>query len=325
MDEGRYRIRDLVDTDFPALARIWSRNDRERPVTAEEVQNMFDSTNDSRFVRYRRSIVEGTSNAVVASGSLWQVPFMYDPKFAFVGISVDPDHQHRGLGRRLFEDLETAARGHHLGGLWAGVRADEPRSFRFFESAGFHEKRRAWLSRLDVRGAPTGVAPRSPERWAQDQIVFSTVREDGPERPEVREGLYRLFQEAMKDAPRIAGSSDTSRSWFEQFVFEGPGYLPEAMFVARAGGTYVAFSLLYRHHAEPDTLHVAFTGTLPEYRGRGLAGELKRRSIDFARANGFRYIQTDNDSENPRIWSINQKLGFRQFRVIIVGEKTLGT
>jgi len=324
MDETRYHLRDLVDSDFDALARIWTRNDPERPVTGEEIRSMFQSTDDPRFVRRRHGIVEVASNEVVANGSLWQAPLLYDPEFAFAGISVDPDHQHHGLGRRLLDDLEGDARRVGLTGLRAVVRADVPRWVRFFEAAGFCEKRRMWVSKLDVHEVPAGHAPRSPERWAADGIVFSTIQEEGPDRPEVRERLYQLYSAAMKDTPRLGGMLADSREWFEGLVFRGPGYLPDAMFLARVEETFVSFSLLFRHAAEPDTLHVAFTGTLPAYRGRGLVGELKRRSIEYARGHGYRYIQTDNDSENPRIWSINRQLGFRQFRVLIMGEKVFG-
>jgi len=323
MDETRYRLREFADTDHPSVARIWSRNDPERPVTTEEVRNIFESSKNPRFIRSNRSIVETASEAVVASGSLWQSSFMYDPKFAMVGLSVDPDHQHRGLGRRLFEDLEGTARARGLEGLWGGVRADEPRSVRFFEAAGFREKRRMWLSKLDVREAPVNLSPRSPERWSSEGIVFTTVQEEGADRPEVRDRLYELYLGAMKDTPRLGGEFRDARDWFDGWTYRNPGYLPEAMFVARSGDAYVSFSLLFRRVAEPDTLHVSLTGTLPEYRGRGLAGELKRRSIEYARSHGYRYIQTDNDSQNPRIWSINRQLGFRQFRVQILGEKAL--
>lgn len=323
MDENRYRLRDLVDADFAALARIWTLNDPERPVTEEEVRSLFRWSESPRFVRHRRSIVEVDSNDVVAVGSLWQSGIAFDPEFAFAGISVDPDHQHRGIGSRLFEDLEQAARARGLKGLWGGVRADNPRNVRFFENAGFREKRRSWTSRLDVNGAPADLRPRSPERWAAEGIVFTTVQEEGPDRPEVRERLYRLYREAMKDTPRMGGRSDATFDEFAGYVFGGVGYLPEALFVARAGDEYVSLSLLYRHAAEPGVLHVSFTGTLPSYRGRGLAGELKRRTIEFARSHGYRYIETDNDSQNERIWSINRQLGFRQFRVWISGEKEL--
>ena len=60
-------------------------------------------------------------------------------------------------------------------------------------------------------------------------------------------------------------------------------------------------STLHHSPAEPDTLMVGFTGTLPAYRGRGLATELKRRAVEFARTRGYQVLRTFNDSENPRI------------------------
>ena len=323
MDAHRYRLRDFVDTDFTATARIWNLNDPERRISEEEVRDMFRWSDHPRFIRYRRSIEETHSHDVVATGSLWQLGLFFDPEFAMAGISVDPAHQHRGLGRRLLEDLEASARAHGLKGLRAGVRADDARSVRFFERAGFREKRRTWTSRLDLDQLPSDLRPRSPERWASDGIVFTTVAAEGPDRPEVRERLYRLYLDTIKDAPRMGGRTDSTFKEFVEMAFRGAGYLPEAMFLARVGETYVSFSLLYRHASDPEVLHVSFTGTLPTHRGRGLAGELKRRTIEFARNHGYRYIQTDNDSENERIWSINRQLGFRQFRVWISGEKLL--
>jgi len=323
MDEHQYWLRDFVDSDFTALARIWTLNDPERRTSEEEVRDMFRWSDQPRFIRHRRSIEETRSRDVVASGSLWQTGIYFDPGFAMAGISVDPAHQHRGLGRRLLEDLEAAARAHGLKGLRAWVRADDARSVLFFERAGYREKRRSWTSRLDLDKLPSELRARSPERWASDGIVFTTVAAEGPDRPEVRERLYRLYLDTIKDAPRMGGRTDSTCEEFVEMAFGGTGYLPEAMFLARVGETYVSFSLLSRHASEPEVLHVSFTGTLPSYRGRGLAGELKRRTIEFARGHGYRYIQTDNDSENERIWSINRQLGFRQFRVWISGEKLL--
>jgi len=323
MDENRYRLRDLADTDFPSLARIWTRNDPDRPTTAEEVRNLFRSSDEPRFIHRYLSIVEAASDALVAAGAIWQSSFSYDPRFASVGMSVDPDHQHRGLARRLLEEFEGVARSHQLEGVWGSVRADDPHRVRFFEKAGFREKRRAWISRLDVHEVPVDLTPRSPDRWPADGVVFSTVQEEGADRPEVRERLYESCREAMRDTPRMGQGAEDSRGWFDTFTFRSPGYVPEAMFVARVGETYVAFSLHFRDASRPDVLQISFTGTLPAYRRRGLAGELKRRSVEYARSHGYRYIETSNDSQNPRIWSINEHLGFRQFQVFIMGEKSL--
>jgi GNAT superfamily N-acetyltransferase len=323
MDESRYGIRDLAEPDFEAVARIWTRNDREIPFSEDEVRSFFKRSEGPRFIRYRRVVEELPSGEVVGVGHLRQDGITFDPSFARAGVTVDPAHQHRGLGRRLFEDLSSRARTSGLKGLWANVRAMEPRSVRFFEVAGFREKRRQWVSRLDLSIPPTDPRPQTPDRWAVDEIVFSTIREEGPDRPEVRERLYRLYLESIKDIPRLGGITNSTLEEFVEMTFEDAGYLPEGIFLARSGDRYVSFSQLQRRVADPSVLYIVFTGTLAEFRGRGLAEELKRRSIDFARGQGYRYLETDNDSENVRIWSINRKLGFQQFRVWILGEKLL--
>jgi ribosomal protein S18 acetylase RimI-like enzyme len=323
MVEPQYLLRDLVEEDFPAVAGIWTRNDPESPISAEEVRQVFRRSDDPRFFRRARIIAERDSGDVVALGFLRQDAIAFDPEFARAGVSVDPAHRGRGLGRRLLEDLEAGARARKLKGLWAGVRTQEPRSVRFFENAGFREKRRLWISRLEVNDVPAGRPPRDPDRWTADGIEFTTVRDEGAERPEVRERLYRLYLASIQDVPRLGGLLSSSLEEFVRMIFEDPGFLPEAIFVARVGDRYVSFTILHRRVAAPGALHISFTGTLAEFRGRGLAHELKRRSIEFARQQGYRYIETDNDSENERIWSINQHEGFRQFRVWIMGEKRL--
>ncbi|HKN06637.1 MAG TPA: GNAT family N-acetyltransferase, partial [Thermoplasmata archaeon] len=99
---------------------------------------------------------------------------------------------------------------------------------------------------------------------------------------------------------------------FDQFVgeFDAPAFLPEAWFLAYDGETYVAMSNLEKSLTESDSLRVGFTGTRAAYRGRGIASELKRRALEYARGKGVRYLRTVNDSLNLPMWAINQKQGF---------------
>jgi len=113
---------------------------------------------------------------------------------------------------------------------------------------------------------------------------------------------------------------------FEQFLdatFRHPAFLPEATLVARAGDRYVSVTSLETVEGESGTLHVGYTGTLREFRGQGLATELKRRAIGYAKTHGYRYVTTDNDSLNAPIMRINETLGFRVERTTIRGEKAL--
>ncbi len=113
---------------------------------------------------------------------------------------------------------------------------------------------------------------------------------------------------------------------FEQFLdvtLRHPGFLPEATFVARVGDRYVSTTSLESVEGVRESLHVGYTGTLREFRGHGLATELKKRAIGYARALSYRYLTTDNDSLNAPILRVNRALGFRIQRTTIRGEKLL--
>ncbi len=53
------------------------------------------------------------------------------------------------------------------------------------------------------------------------------------------------------------------------------------------------------------------TGTLADYRGRGLARLAKIATIRWAAEHGIREIATENDAENAAMWGLNQSLGYR--------------
>jgi len=113
---------------------------------------------------------------------------------------------------------------------------------------------------------------------------------------------------------------------FEEFVsidVAGPQAMPDATFLACVGEEYVAWSSLERELGTPETIGIGFTGTLPDYRNRGIASELKRRAVEYARAHGYRSLITGNDSLNTRIWAINEKLGFRPEITWLQAEKPL--
>ena len=323
MDESRYSVRPFRDDDYETRSRLARRLEPDRPFTAEELRQWDRIFREPQLVRLDFIVEMRASGVGVAYGSLHHIPDMYHPRRFWVEVAVDPDHQHRGIGRALYEQLENLAHARSVEVLWAGVRADDLRSVRFFERAGFAVRRRSWMSRLSLEGAipeRLGVGPEGPASG----LTFTTLAKEGAGRRDVQERIYRLYLEASRDAPRMEKTTDMSFEQYSEHMFRDPRYDPEGVFLARAGDEYVAMSTLHHWPAEADTLMVGFTGTLPAYRGRGLATELKWRAIKFARTRGYRYLRTFNDSENPRIWAINQKLGFQVQRVWLMGEKRFG-
>ncbi len=66
--------------------------------------------------------------------------------------------------------------------------------------------------------------------------------------------------------------------------------LPDAHFLAYAGDQLVGVSGLARDR-QAATLDQAFTGTHPEFRGRGIAQALKLRTVRYAQAHGYTEIR----------------------------------
>lgn len=311
MDRKKYFVRPFVDADYEALSRLrlfWS---PELPSTAEEERAWDQELAAPHLVNERWVVEERGTGTVVASGMMNHSPFGYDPHKFWVSLVVDPAHRRKGIGRGLSAILESEAVSHHAACFWTNVRKDDPRSLEFARKQGFVQLRTMWMSTLDL--SEVGVPPPSEDVAAlvQEGIRFTTLAEEGPARPEVRQRLFELFSETSRDVPQMGKYTPIS---FDQFVaqLEGAPSLPEAHFLARYGEAYVATSNLERDLAREDSLMVGYTGTRETYRGRGLASELKRRAMEYAHRRGIRYLRTFNDSLNLPIWAINQKLGFRR-------------
>jgi RimJ/RimL family protein N-acetyltransferase len=57
-------------------------------------------------------------------------------------------------------------------------------------------------------------------------------------------------------------------------------------------------------------LRTGMTGVRREWRRRGIALALKVRSLEFAKAQGFRRVVTENETNNRGMIAINDRLGF---------------
>jgi RimJ/RimL family protein N-acetyltransferase len=312
----------LAESDYDGISRVQARRFPDHPVSAEEFRQQSRIVGATGNFQHRL-VVEITGSAELAGwGAIYNQPRTLDlDKYAIEAV-VDPAVQRRGVGRYIYDSLEAVARERKAAALWATVRAADEGSVRFLAQCGFLEKRRAWLSRLDlISAAANSLGPPRPVRGPD--VVFTTIAEEGPDRREVQDRLYRLESAARLDEPSIGQTTPPSFEEFLESTFRGPGFLPEGIFVARVGDQYVAMTELSRIPNQPDTLFIHFTGTLREYRGKGFASELKRQSTEFAVSRNCRYLETANDSQNAPMWAINQRLGFKIERVYINGEKEL--
>ncbi|MFE0461497.1 GNAT family N-acetyltransferase [Kitasatospora sp. NPDC058965] len=218
------------------------------------------------------------------------------PGQGMIGLAVLPEHRGRGAGTALAAAAERALRAVGATHLHAWADGDAV-SVGFAERRGYRAGRTGRFARLDLTGPLPPLPPVPPGvelRTAADYL-------DDP-RP-----VYRLDRAAGLDEPGELPTDDLGYSdWFES-VWQLPDQRHELTVVAVADGRPVAFSAV---RAAGTRYWSAFTGTLPEYRGRGLAKLVKAASLHRARAAGLTEAFTDNDSTNAAVLAVNAWCGY---------------
>ncbi|MCB0199482.1 MAG: GNAT family N-acetyltransferase, partial [Anaerolineae bacterium] len=132
--------------------------------------------------------------------------------------------------------------------------------------------------------------------------------------------LYDLYDEIMVDVPFPGGAyPKTTYEQWRAWTLDSPISDTEAMFLAKQGDEWVGLTLV-----EIPPVGTAFTGStgvLRAHRGRGLAMALKLHSFRFLRERGQHEVRAHNDTANPPILNLNEKLGYRRLPGWISWEK----
>ncbi|MGC4866887.1 GNAT family N-acetyltransferase [Micromonospora sp. DT53] len=207
-------------------------------------------------------------------------------------LHVHPEHRRRGIGTALL----TTATG-HLAPLGVHrLRAfAQPEALPFARRHGYEPSRELRFSALDLNPAPALPEPPPGVRLRQ-------IAELEPHR------LYAADVAAALDEPGDVPVDSISYEAWQYDVWDNLGLDKEASTAVEVDGEVAAFSLVKR---DGDRMWSDFTGSLPAYRGRGLARLAKTAALHRAAANGVRVAYTSNDEANGPMLAINTRLGYR--------------
>ena len=105
-------------------------------------------------------------------------------------------------------------------------------------------------------------------------------------------------------------------------VWDAPTLTRDGSFVALDHGRPAAIALLY---VAPELGRAvsAFTATLPQFRGRGLALAAKIATMRWAEANGIVRASTANDDTNAPMLAINARLGYKPIGRLLTMRRSL--
>jgi RimJ/RimL family protein N-acetyltransferase len=107
--------------------------------------------------------------------------------------------------------------------------------------------------------------------------------------------------------------------WLDE-IWNSPSMDKSLSIAAMAGDEMAAFTIV---ETDGDRMGSGMTGTIPAYRGRGLAKLVKSVALRRAAAAGITSAYTSNDDENGPMLAINNWLGYRRVQTELALLRTL--
>lgn len=287
------RPTDGPDDDAVSLAiynEVWPR----RAVTLAEVESF------KRSALAEQDHLAILDDTPVGSGFVAILPARPDVGHAM--ITVLSGHRRRGAGTALYRDISRWCADRGVGAIETLVEEDDQAGLDHARRRGFTETERfgGMVLELAGRDRPADAPPAGIEivSWA--------------ERPELARGMYEVAVEAYRDMP---GGEDEAMEPFEDWLahdMAGSGDRPEATFVALAGAEVIGYAKFSLTEAQPTVAFHDTTGVKRAWRGRGVAGALKRVQIAWAQEHGYERLVTANEVRNEPIRRLNARLGYRE-------------
>jgi GNAT superfamily N-acetyltransferase len=298
-------VRQFSSDDYPSLVAVLNAVHPDYPGTESELR--FQDEHRDPKCMFQRWVAE-RDGVLVGVGQCGHAAGWFHPKKFWMDLSVHPEHQGRGVGSTLYEQIIALLRPLDPLSLRTGAREDKAHTVQFLLNRGFHEDMRAWESRLDVASFDPSPYAHVEDAVRAQGIEIRTLKqlEEDPERDAK---LYELEWILDQDVPHPEPLTRVSFEFFLEHTLQNPNLLPDGYFVAVHDGRYVGMSNLWASQGSSD-LYTGLTGIRREYRRRGIALALKLRAIAYARANGHPVIRTWNESNNRPMLAINERLGF---------------
>jgi mycothiol synthase len=251
--------------------------------------------------RQRVELLAREDGSAVAGGVATVLEISGDPAVAFANVFVPAARRRAGIGSAVLSRIGEHVRTWGKTRLEAIVSESDPDGLEFARHRGFEEVARAWDAVLSLESlTPPAVDP-------PPGVEIVTLAE----RPDLLRSLYEVEQEATADIPApepyVVGSFE---EWHRREV-EALLTPADVWFLAIAGDEVVGHALLILQSARPGVGWHQMTGVRRAWRGRGVAGALKRAQIAWAKAQGLDRLETENHEDNAPMRRLNHRLGYQ--------------
>ncbi|MCJ7712718.1 MAG: GNAT family N-acetyltransferase [Chloroflexi bacterium] len=244
---------------------------------------------------------DGTPVGTASTGRIWMRERGYE-RF-WLGIWVVPDARSRGIGSALYAAISGVARAAGKTGFETGLSEAQTSGHRFLANRGFVEIDRDKMVRLDL----AGLEP--PEVGGPEGIRIESMAA----RPDLLTEVHAVAMDAFPDIPQDEPVHVGSLEDFAARDVDRVGIPKDAFFVALddSSGEVAGYASLCYSAGSTTTAYHDMTAVRRAFRGRGIAGALKRATIAWAVEHGLEALDTGNDEHNAPMRAVNLGLGYR--------------
>ncbi|GAA1553783.1 GNAT family N-acetyltransferase [Kribbella sancticallisti] len=295
-----FEIRSATPADATGIAGVWAAAMPQLVKTAKGVEAELRGST-------RRVVLIATEPGVVGFGNVYLPdPQEREPRLR-VTVQVPPAQRGRGIGSALYQAIERAAQDAGAAKLLIVV-SDDDRSKDFAIRHGFTIGRRMTHAKADLAEVPA-PAPVPPGL----QLVDFDDLQPAP--------LW-VATSAVADGDPSGLSHVPEYDDWVRMDWNHPDLRRDLSMALVADGIVVSFVTTA---ADPDrkVIWSNLTGTVPTYRGRGLAKVVKSAALSRSREAGFLTAYTGNDADNQPMLAVNKWLGYQPTAAAWTAEKVL--
>jgi GNAT superfamily N-acetyltransferase len=286
-------IREASIDDAPAAAELLALVNPEFVTTADGTRHDMTTSPPEALRRWWCAEDDGQ---LVGWSSAGLVVETSEPGAAWIRVIVNPAYRKRGLGGELLSVAERHAASIGAIRLHAWSRGDDATA-TFARSRGYAQTSSNDTLVVD----PRTVAP--PGQQAGVELLPFTAFEHDPS------PIHHVDTVSVLDEPGELTFDELPLDlWLDNF-WGHPLLDREASAVALVDGVPATVTFLQTNRDAGRGTNNG-TGTLPDYRGRGLATLAKRASLSRAAELGITAVYTGNDVTNAPMQAINRKLGY---------------
>ncbi|MEP6639814.1 MAG: GNAT family N-acetyltransferase [Chloroflexota bacterium] len=293
----RIRRATISDDDLATIAALLNTVTPERG--ADPAAMRWASETYPGGARLLAEAPDGRAVGMATVGRIYVYPAEYDGYWA--ELAVLPEARRQGLGTGLLAAVSDIARVAAKSALHIPASEARPEGVAFLTDRGFRVHERSKAVRLELGGRT--LEPVKPPRG----VTLVTLAE----RPDLVPAIHAVATEVLPDIPgEDIAAGDLAE--FRARSVDRPGMPPDGFVIALdEAGVVLGYASVLMEPARPGVGYHDLTAVRRAARGRGIAGALKRATIDWAVGAGLEALEAHNDEDNAAMRAINHRLGYQ--------------